>query len=33
MQAGVMRVWADQGIREQEVFAAPGTATEFFSGG
>ena len=33
MQEGVMRVWADPGIREQELFAAPGTATEFFSGG
>jgi hypothetical protein len=32
MVNGVVRVWADED-RESEVFAPPGTATEFFSGG
>jgi threonine synthase len=31
MVDGVMRVWADE-EREQQLFAPPGSATDFFSG-
>ena len=31
MHNGVMRVWADES-REEELWAPPGTSTEFFSG-